>query len=69
MLRAELIEAVEQGKFHIYPVRHVDEGLQILTGLPAGELRDDGTYPADTIHFLTQKRLDEMADVFNKRYR
>jgi len=69
MLRMEVIEAVEQGMFHIYPVEHVDQGLEILTGMSAGKLGPKGNYPAGTIHFLAQKRLDEMAAVFNKRYR
>jgi predicted ATP-dependent protease len=69
MLRGEVIEAVEEGMFHIYPVRHVDEGLEILLGLPAGELSEDGSYPPDSIHCRVQQRLGEMAEVFSRQYR
>jgi hypothetical protein len=40
----------------------VDEALELLTGMPAGELAPDGTYPEGTIHYLVSKRLDEMSD-------
>jgi len=69
MLRGEVVKAVEEGMFHIYPVRHVDEGLEILLGLPAGRLAEDGSYPPDSIHCRVQQRLDEMAEVFSRQYR
>jgi predicted ATP-dependent protease len=61
MLRDEVRQAVADGKFHIYPVRTIDEGLQILTGVPAGELQEDGSYPEDSIHGLVAARLQEIA--------
>lgn len=57
MLSEELVEACGSGQFHIYPVRTVDEGLEILTGIPAGELQDDGTYPPGTIHYMVTEKL------------
>jgi hypothetical protein len=62
MLRNEVVEAVSQGKFHIYAVSTVDEGISILTGIDAGKLRADGTYPENTINYLVDKKLGEMAE-------
>ena len=61
MLREDVVEAVRQGKFHIYPVRTIDEGITILTGVEAGERREDGTYPKGTINHTVQNRLRELA--------
>ena len=61
MLKPEVIKAVEEGKFHIYPVRTVDEGIEILTGVAAGERRPDGSWPEGTVNYLVDKRLREMA--------
>ncbi len=61
MLRQDVIEAVTAGEFHVYPVAHVDEGIEILTGTPAGERRDDGTFPEDSVNGRVQRRLAEMA--------
>jgi lon-related putative ATP-dependent protease len=62
MLRADVRQAVEDGQFHIYPVRTVDEGIEILTGTATGELQQDGTYPADLVHGRVTARLEEIAD-------
>ncbi len=61
MLKQEVIEAVRQGKFHIYPIKTIDEGIEILTGVEAGECRKDGTYKKSSVNYLVNKRLDEMA--------
>ena len=61
MLREDVVEAVRSGKFHIYPVDTVDQGIEILTGLPAGERNADGKYAAGTIGALVQQRLFDMA--------
>jgi lon-related putative ATP-dependent protease len=68
MLKSEVIEAVEEGKFHIYPIQEVDESLEILTGVPAGKLQADGTYPQDTVHYLVQRHLNEMVKAVQKHY-
>ena len=62
MLRDEVIEAVAQGRFHIYAVETIDQGIEILTGVPAGERLPDGTYPEDTVHHKAQLRLAELAE-------
>lgn len=62
MLPREVIEAVEQGVFHIYSIETVDQGLEILTGLPAGERQPDGSFPSGSLHDRVQRRLAEMAE-------
>ncbi|MCL6472707.1 MAG: AAA family ATPase [Firmicutes bacterium] len=66
MLKQEVIDAVRQGMFHIYPVKTVDEGIEILTGVEAGVRREDGTFPEGTIHYLVDQRLKEMADLLRE---
>ncbi len=65
-LSDEVIEAVRQGKFHIYPVKTIDQGIEILTGTPAGELNADGTYPAGTVNDLVSHKLKEYTDTLIK---
>ncbi len=61
MLQEEVIEAVRRGQFHIYAVKTIDEGMEVLSGVEAGERKEDGTYPEGSINFLVNKRLTEMA--------
>ncbi|KYK37193.1 MAG: AAA family ATPase [Theionarchaea archaeon] len=62
MLKEEVVEAVEAKKFHIYPVKTIDEGIEILSGVKAGERKDDGTFEEDTVNYLVDNRLREMAE-------
>jgi lon-related putative ATP-dependent protease len=66
MLKDEVVEAVKAGKFSIYPIKKVDEGLEIITGMQVGELKEDGTYPEGTINYLVVKRLTEITEAFEK---
>ncbi len=50
MLRPDVVEAVEQGKFHVFAVSSIDEGIEVLTGTPAGERDHEGQYPPSTIN-------------------
>ena len=59
----EVVEAVRQGMFHIYPVRTIDEGIELLTGTPAGEEQEDGAYPEGTVHALVSAKLKEYNDI------
>jgi len=68
MLKDEIVQAVREGKFHIYPISTIDEGIEVLTGVPAGEQNEDGSYSENTINHLVQKRLLEMAEQI-KAYR
>ncbi|HMM22500.1 MAG TPA: ATP-binding protein [Selenomonadales bacterium] len=56
-LNEEVVAAVQAGKFHIYPVRTIDEGIEILTGVPAGEAAADGVYREDTVHGRVSRKL------------
>lgn len=62
MLKQEIIDAVEQGRFSIWAVSHVDEGLEILTGMPTGQRLDDGSWPEGSVNDLVNKRLLRMAE-------
>lgn len=62
MLRDDVIEAVRKGKFHIYPIEHVDQGIEILTGVQAGERDKKGNYPEGSVNARVVQRLDEMAE-------
>jgi len=67
MLKKDVIDAVKEGKFFIYPIGRVEEGLEIITGMQAGDLRDDGTYPEGTINYLVVKRLTEISEALEKK--
>ena len=56
-LTDEIIENVKEKKFHIYAVSTIDEGIEILTGVPAGKQNKDGKYPAGTINHLVYEKL------------
>jgi predicted ATP-dependent protease len=66
VLEEDVVRAVQQGKFHVFPVRDVDEGLEILTDVAAGRVQEDGSYPPGTVHGLVQQRLNEMAAVVQR---
>ncbi|MBW1837895.1 MAG: AAA family ATPase, partial [Deltaproteobacteria bacterium] len=59
MLKKEVIDAVEEGKFHLYKVSTVEEGIEILTGVPAGNPDEEGNYPEGTVFGEVQKKLKE----------
>ncbi len=62
MLREDVVEAIKEGTFHVYPIGSIDEGIEVLTGVPAGELDEDGKYPENSINYKVQKSLDQMAE-------
>ena len=61
-LRHDVVDAVREGKFHIYAIRTVDEGIELLTGIPAGE-KVDGRFPEGTVNYRVAKRLEELAHI------
>lgn len=67
MLKQEVVDAVKEGRFFIYAIDKVEEGLELLTGMQSGQLREDGTYPEGTINYLVMKRLDEISDALEKK--
>jgi lon-related putative ATP-dependent protease len=62
MLRQDVIDAVEQGTFHIHAVKTIDQGIEILTGIAAGEPDESGVYPEDTLNGKVHRRLKMFAD-------
>lgn len=60
MLNEEVRDAIDKGLFHIYPVKTIDEGIRILTGVEFGKMKEDGTYPENTLSYRVMKRLKEM---------
>jgi lon-related putative ATP-dependent protease len=61
MLREDVVEAVREGKFHIYAVSRVEEGIELLTGVPAGERDENGEYPEGTVYAKVRAKLQEYA--------
>jgi lon-related putative ATP-dependent protease len=61
-LSDEVIKAVEEGTFHIYPICTIDEGIEILTGVKAGIAFEDGAYETDSINYLVAKKLRKYAE-------
>ena len=62
MLRADVVEAARQGTFRIFPVAHIDEGIELLTGVPAGSRGADGRYPPASVNGRVEARLESFAE-------
>jgi lon-related putative ATP-dependent protease len=62
MLRQDVVDAVAAGKFHVYPVASIDQGIELLTGVPAGERDARGQFPPETINWRVEQRLSEYAE-------
>ena len=60
MLNSEVIKAVEDGKFSIWSVKNIDEGIEILTGVAAGKSYKDGSFTKNSVHALVSERLKKM---------
>ena len=66
MLRSDVVQAVEEGKFTIYAIDTIDDGIEILTGLKAGKLNTKGEYPKGTINYLVQQNLKQYYEDYAK---
>jgi lon-related putative ATP-dependent protease len=66
MLKEEIVDAVRDGKFHIFTVSTIAQGIEVLTGLKGGEKRPDGSFEEGTVYFKVDKRLKEMAEVLKQ---
>jgi lon-related putative ATP-dependent protease len=62
MLKEEIMDAVKEGKFHIFSVKTIDEGMEVLTGVKAGERKKDGAFDEETVNYRVDKRLKQMAE-------
>ena len=65
-LSDEIIEAVKNQKFHVYAVSTIEEGIEVLTGVPAGKKDKDGHFPAGTVNYLVYEKLKKYAKVSSK---
>ena len=66
-LSDEIIQAVKEGKFHIYAIRSIEEGIEILTGVPAGKKDKNGNFPAGTVNYLVYEKLKKYAKNSEKK--
>ncbi len=66
MLRNEVVDAVKQGKFHIYSVKRIDEGIELLTSAKAGDKDDKGNYPKATVNYLVNEKLNQLAKAWKE---
>lgn len=57
VLKDEVVQSVKAGEFHIYPIEHIEEGMELLMGVPAGEKDENGSYPAESIHGIVKEKL------------
>ncbi len=65
-LSDEVVEAVKNKQFHIYAVSTIEEGIEVLTGVPAGKKDKNGKFPAGTINYLVYEKLKKYAQVNQK---
>ncbi len=66
MLRKDVLEAVKEGKFKIWSVKTIEEGIELLTGMPAGEMDDEGSYPEDSVYGKADLRLRSILEGLKK---
>jgi lon-related putative ATP-dependent protease len=66
MLKQEVVESVKEGRFHIWPISTIEEGVEILTGMEAGVLQPDGSYPEGTFFRKVDERLTELAEIVKR---
>lgn len=62
MLRSDIVEAVDNDKFSIYSMEHIDEGLELLTGMDVGQEQEDGSFPEGTVNYKIMSKLDQLAE-------
>ena len=63
----EVVEAVKNKKFHIYAISTIDEGIELLTGVPAGTKDKDGKFPVGTINYLVYEKLKKFSKLGNEK--
>ena len=65
-LSDDVVDAVKNKKFHIYAVSTIEEGIEVLTGVPAGRKDKEGNFPAGTINYLAYEKLKKFAKICEK---
>ncbi len=66
MLKEEVLEAAREGLFHIWPINNIEEGIEVLTGVQAGQLQPDGSYPEDSVYYKVDQRVRVLSDTLVK---
>jgi len=66
MLREDVVQAAAEGRFHVWSVKTIDEGIEILTGVPAGERCADGSFPEGTVHARVNEQLRTFAHAMRR---
>jgi lon-related putative ATP-dependent protease len=66
MLRRDVVESVAAGRFHVFAVETVDQAIEILTGVEAGERREDGSYPQGSVNQRVDERIREMSEALRR---
>ena len=66
-LSDEIVDAVKAKKFHVYAISNIDEGIEILTGVPAGKKDKNGNFPAGTINYLVYEKLKKYSNISKKQ--
>ncbi len=66
MLKEEVVDAVKEGKFHIYSAATIDEGIELLTGIKGGKRNEDGSFEEGTVNAKVDQRFKEMAQKMSK---
>lgn len=66
MLKDEVIDAVKEEKFQIFAVKSIEEGLEVLSGVEAGEIREDGTYKEGSIFYLANRKLEDYNSILER---
>ncbi len=66
MLQQDVVDAVSEGTFHVYAMKNIEDGIELLAGIPAGERDADGKYPDDSLFGRVDRRLAEIADIMKE---
>lgn len=66
MLHQDVIAAIRDGRFHVWAIKTIEQGIELLTGVPAGVRGEDGRYPPGTVHAIVQNRLLQLAKELDK---
>ncbi|MBN1444499.1 MAG: AAA family ATPase [Candidatus Omnitrophica bacterium] len=66
MLKDEVVDAVKKGTFHVWAVKTIDEGIEILTGVPAGVKNKRGNYPKGSVNYLVMQKLERLTKNYTK---
>ncbi len=66
-LSEEVVDAVKEGKFHIYAISSIEEGIEILTGVPAGKKDSNGNFPAGSVNYLAYEKLKKYAKISSEK--